>query len=263
MTTNVSAGHALSVVQRGDGGPGGERFRDRHRDQRRREFIDAAQRIIASEGIDALTMQRVTDDLVCATGSIYRYFRTKGTLIAAIQGEALGVLRASLGKGLSHLDLMLGSQAVDAPTAALARVLAAGRFWIAAATRFPQEIELLRRLFTHPDPVLTPDEASPVIPPSLDLLLLGRELLDDAVAAGALRDGPNVERAIILLAGTTGVMLTDGLARFDTALFDGERLAEELLWDLLVAWGASRGPLTEVDALVTTLADADHLVPAV
>lgn len=240
-----------------------ERFRDRHRDQRRREFVRAAQRIIALEGIDALTMQRVTDDLRCATGSIYRYFRTKGTLIAAIQGEALGVLRASLGKGLEHLDELLGARGADARTASLARVLAGGRFWIAAGSRFPQEVELLQRLFTHPDPVLTDEEAAAVIPSSLELLDLGRAFLDDAVDEGALRAGRNVERAIILLAATTGVLLTQAIARFDEVLFDGERLAEELLWDLLVAWGADRATLTEVDDLVVQLAADDHLVPAV
>jgi hypothetical protein len=111
--------------------------------------------------------------------------------------------------------------------------------------------------------VLTDDEASPVVPPSLELLMLSRELLDDAVAQGSLQAGPNVERAIILLAGTTGVMLTEGLARWDSVLFDGERLADDLLWDLLVAWGAEAGALTEVDDLVAQLAGDDHLVPAV
>lgn len=208
-------------------------------------------------------MQRITDDLGCATGSIYRYFPSKGALIAAVQGEALAALGLSLRLGQDHLDALLTSHGTDAATAALARVFAAARFWITAGATFPQEVELLRRLFTHHHAVFTDDEASPVVPAALELLALGREVLDDAVAAGALADGPNLERAIIILAGTTGVLFTDGLRRWDGDLFDGQRLADELLWDLLLAWGAQPAPLTEVDELVTALDHDRHLVPAV
>jgi hypothetical protein len=99
------------------------------------------------------------------------------------------------------------------------------------------------------------------VPAAIRLLDLARSVLDDGVAAGALRPGPNVERAIIVIAATTGVLLTGGLERWDETIFDARRLATLLVRDLLVGWGVDESRFAPVDDLLATLAEHGRLIP--
>jgi AcrR family transcriptional regulator len=220
-----------------------------------------ALRIVTTEGLGALTMQRVTDDVGCATGSIYHYFGTKGALVAAVQLEALQILGRSLLESRVHLEELLQEREVGPDMAALMRVVVAARFWVAAEDVFPREIELCRRLFTEPGEVLAVDEAAPVTSPARDLLDVAKMLLDAAVEQRVLPAGSNVDRSIVLLAGTTGVMLTSVLSRWDDQLFEGQRLAHTMLLDLLTAWGADPDQLAEADQVATVLAEQGDLIP--
>lgn len=242
--------------------PAAEGFRERHRRLRRQEFLDVALRIVSSEGLSALTMSRVTDEIGCATGSIYHYFGTKGALVAEVQLEALQILARSLLDSQRHLEELLRDQEVSPDLASLIRVVVAARFWIAAEDVFPREIELTRRMFTEPGEVLADEEAEPVISPARALLDLAGSLLDAAVGHGALRPGSNINRSIIIVAGTTGVLLTTALRRWDDELFEGQRLAEAMLGDLLTAWGADPDWLRRADEVVANLAERGELVPA-
>jgi hypothetical protein len=101
------------------------------------------------------------------------------------------------------------------------------------------------------------------VPAGLRLLGLAAGLLDEAVAVDALRSGQNLDRAVVLIASTTGVLLTSGLARWDDSWFDGRRLAQGLVRDLFIAWGAAPDDLDRVEGLIATMAEHGHLVPAV
>lgn len=242
--------------------PNGEGYRERHRRRRRREFLDAALGIITSEGLPALTMQRVTDELACSVGSIYHYFPSKGALIAELQQEALDVLSRSLMASQGNLERILHATGADERLAALARPAVAAWFWIQAEGAYPREVELLRRQFTAPGLLYGPDEGQPAVDASMALVALGGQLLDGAVAAGALAPGPpSTDRAMLLIAGTTGLLLTSALRRWDERTFDGARLAGELVSELLAAWGAAPHVLAEVERLVQALTSSGELVP--
>ncbi len=232
--------------------------------ERHREFLTTALRIVMADGLSGLTMQRLADDIGCGIGSLYRHFPSKDALIAELEREALEVVNTSLQRSQTHLDHVLDARGIDDQgLVALARVVAAARFWVAAETVFPQEIELSRRMFT--DPALHMDEAdvARVLPAALRLLDMARQLLEDAAEAGAVREGPAIQRAIVLIAGGTGVLMTSGLGRFDEGLFDGRMLASLMVHDLFLGWGADPEELTVVEDLIATIAEHGQLIPSV
>jgi len=232
--------------------------------ERQHDVLLAALRIVTTEGLGALTMQRLADDLQIGVGSLYRFFPSKGALIAELQRESLDLVSTSLRLSQTHITELLEARGVDDPQlASVVRVVGAARFWIGAEMVFPQEIELFRRLFTDPAATMDDEEGARVVPAALRLLELARQALDDAVEVGALASGPNLERAVILVAATTGVLMTSALARWDDAIFDGRRLAGVLVRDLLLGWGAAGAWLEPADDLMAALAERGQLVPTI
>src|SRR5262249_35344740 len=61
-----------------------------HIDARRRQILSAALRCFAREGFHRATMQDVFQEAELSPGAVYRYFKGKDELIAAIIGEMMG-----------------------------------------------------------------------------------------------------------------------------------------------------------------------------
>jgi AcrR family transcriptional regulator len=232
--------------------------------ERHREFLATALRIVMADGLAGLTMQRLADEIGCGIGSLYRHFPSKDALIAELEREALDVVNTSFQVSPAPLDEVLAHRGVEHPgLVTLARAVAATRFWVAAETVFPQEIELSRRMFTDPALHMDESDVARVLPAALRLLDMARQLLEDAATEGALREGPAIQRAIVVVAGTTGVLMTSGLGRFDESLFDGRVLASLMVHDLFLGWGADPDQLSVVEGIVSTLAEHGQLIPPV
>jgi phytoene dehydrogenase-like protein len=78
-----------------------------------------------------------------------------------------------------------------------------------------------------------------------------------ATAAGALAEGRDIERALVLMSSVVVVLLVSTLSRWDETLFDGQRLAAELIRDLVGGWGAPPAQLSAAESLVRSFL-ADH-----
>jgi TetR/AcrR family transcriptional regulator, transcriptional repressor of aconitase len=72
------------------------RVTQEHLDARRRQIIDAARRRFVKNGFHATSMQDVLAEADLSAGAVYRYFRGKDDIIAAIADEALAELTASV-----------------------------------------------------------------------------------------------------------------------------------------------------------------------
>ncbi len=57
---------------------------------RRDEFVDAAQRLIAAKGYEALSIQDLLDDLGASKGAFYHYFGSKSDLLGAVVDRMVG-----------------------------------------------------------------------------------------------------------------------------------------------------------------------------
>lgn len=61
--------------------------RERERLRHRQEILDAARRLVATRGIEGVTVEDVARQAEFAVGSIYRHFSSKEELILAVVGE--------------------------------------------------------------------------------------------------------------------------------------------------------------------------------
>jgi AcrR family transcriptional regulator len=241
---------------------GREGLRERNRQRRRQEFLDAALAIVTAEGLGSVTMQRITQALGCAEGTIYQYFSSREALMAELQKVSLDGLGYILLAAQQHLDELMAERKVPARVATLTRLYGAGRVWIEAELIIPKEIELCRRLFTHPGAYLKED-AEAVVPIAVSLLGHAAGLFDGAVAAGALRAGDGLERSVVILAGTTGILMSGDLRQWEPRLTESMPFAHRMFRDLLVAWGATTKDVDAAVALVDELDQRGLLVPEV
>lgn len=207
-------------------------------------------------------MQRVTDELGSSTGGIYNYFPTKHALIAELQREALEVMVESYQLGQARLDAVLEQRKARPADAALARAVATCLFWIDSEETIPAEIELSRRLIAGATTAQMGSDAG-VVPAALRLLDEGRQRLDATVELGVLEPGDSIDRALMLVASVTGVLLTSKLGSWDQRLFDGRRLATRLVDDIFVGWGATREQLAIAEEHIAAFTEHDHVAPPV
>lgn len=197
--------------------------------------------IVAAEGLDALTMQRLADECDQAVGTLYRYFEGKEALVAALQREALEVLLSHYRASRAELEARLDGH--DDLTAA-ARVIHLTRFVCTSAEALPEQFRLLQTLVADPRPIIPSDQIAVVVPSGAEVRELAEGLLAD------LPGETGTEDAVMWLAALFGVLGTRKLSRLEPSLFDADRLAEKLTESLLVAWGVSRAELQQASDLV-------------
>ncbi len=237
--------------------------RDELRWRRQQAIVDLALDLVTADGHEALTMQRIAEELECGIASVYRLFPSRDALIAELQHQALDVLHASWLLGASHLDDDLAAAGTDPAGAALARAVGAAWFWVVAEDGFGPQMDLSRRLFVDRSIVVPDEQAARIVPAALRLLDEGRRALDDAAEAGAITGGNSVERAVLLIASITGVVLTSKFSRWDQALFDSRHLAAQAIRDDFTAWGAATEALDTAFELVSAAGASGRLAPAV
>ena len=66
-----------------------------HLDARRRQILDAARRCFIRNGFHTTSMQDVLAEAELSVGAVYRYFKSKDDIIAAIAAEALAEVAAA------------------------------------------------------------------------------------------------------------------------------------------------------------------------
>jgi AcrR family transcriptional regulator len=236
--------------------------RARHRMARTEEFLRTALDIVTTEGFDALTMQRLADQCEAAVGAVYRYFPSKGALVAELQREAVERLATSYALLRARTDPELSSLDLTAPELALARVVLMGRWFLALGDSHPQELRLLQMLMAESRVVVPIEEGIRVIPSIMRLLDQARLLLDDGVAAGCFDDREDaMTRIVVWTAGVGGVLQAGRLDVYEADLFVGRDLARMLTMDLFHAWGAGLDELAAANGLVDRLAASGPLAP--
>ncbi|MBX3286655.1 MAG: helix-turn-helix domain-containing protein [Acidimicrobiales bacterium] len=244
----------------GDPPPAGGR-RARNRRERERAYLDAALEIAGRDGLRALTMSRLADEVDAAVGTVYTYFPSKGALVAELQREAIERLRASYHEVRRRSDEILGGWD-DPAAAAVARLLVFGRFWIAAADALPQEAAFLHALISETEQEVPVEEHHRVLPAAMALLDDARACVEAGVALGAIRVDDAMDVVIRWAAALTGALLTSNLAPLNPRAFDGRRLAGQLQRDLLLGWGADPRLVAAAEAHADGLARGGSLAPA-
>jgi AcrR family transcriptional regulator len=121
-----------------------------HLDARRRQILDAARRCFVRNGFHATSMQDVLAEANLSAGAVYRYFRGKDEIIAAIAGEAVAEVVGALDSAFDAEDPPPLDEVLGAAFLAIERVDAEQGFARLAlqvwgeAVRSPALAEMIR-----------------------------------------------------------------------------------------------------------------------
>lgn len=218
--------------------PAGKRAANRI--ARTRIYLDCALGIVTTEGFGALTMQRIAEECDAAIGAIYRYFPSKGALVAEVQREAIDRLAASYLIVRERSDRRWAKLGLSDREASTVRLVTFGRFFCATSDTFPQELRLLQMLMSEWRQVVPDEEGMRLVPTAMRFVGQAHDVIATATDLGVLDEGDALDRAVTWAAAVGGVLQISRLDHFDADLFDGERLARRLNLDLVVGWGAGR-----------------------
>ncbi len=243
-----------------DGTPAPGRV-ERKRRKRARTYVDAAKKIIADEGFEALTMARLAEALDTAVSAVYRYFPSKGALMTSIQLEAVEQLAVSLSAVTDRADQAFATLGLDDRDAAVARLVLFGRWLCAASLVYPEDIRLLQMIMSQRASVLDEGGGERVFPLAMALVGQAVSALEVASEAGVISDGDPVDRAVIWASGLGGVLQTDDLEHYAPELFGQTRLALRTNKDLLLGWGVDPDALIRTDRVIDGIADEEPLAP--
>jgi hypothetical protein len=147
----------------------------------------------------------------------------------------------------------------DLPVA-LVRLVVLGRWFCAAAERYPEEVRLLQMVSARRVSTLSPVAATGLVPPTMGLVAAVSGTIDAAVAEGGLRPGDGLGRAILWLMAFGGVFVADDLEQYVPGVLGEGRLLRRLNADLMAGWGLAPEVVERVDRAVDDLAGAPPLV---
>ena len=68
--------------------------REREKEQRRNEILDAAEKVFFSKGFNNATMDEVAETAELSKGTLYLYFKNKEDLYFAITQRSMTILRS-------------------------------------------------------------------------------------------------------------------------------------------------------------------------
>lgn len=208
-------------------------------------MVLAALDIVTREGVEALTMQRLADELGYAIGALYRYFPSKEALLLAVQGRVLEQLAADLAEADSHALEHLARSRATKEAAILTRIALAAGVYETLPDRRPPHFRLLSVWLGEPAPIVPTESATPAVAKVFELFGTVPALFEEAALCGALSEGNAAQRAILLFGAVHGVLSLRKLSRFGVDALEPERLGAELARTLLVGWGASEPHLSD------------------
>lgn len=252
--------------------------RARNRVARHDQLMTAAMEIVAEEGVDALTMLAVAERVGCAVGTIYTYFDSKSSLIAALEANAIRILLDVLHESADVWEAGLDDLDVPDDVASLVRILATGRLFVALDRIQPREFEMLQMLLTVKQDLTTNQDRDTVLPVALALITDVNSAIEAAVESGALTapaQGPYggldqtpdtiFDRTIRLVGAVNGALLVTNVGvnpeRISPKIFDGHRLGLSLVSDMLLAWGAQPETLRAAQRVIAQFQEQDRLLP--
>ena len=237
-------------------GRGGVR-RERKRQARREQFLDAGLDLVIEEGLDTLTVARLAASLDVAVGSLYSHFDSKAALVSALQRRALSQFLAELSEERNLAGRWRTGERRDGPTepgphAALFDILVVQTAWLRDAARRPERHGLMDALLASARPIPSIREARALESALAPLLAVLADVVAVAVTQGALERGDAGQRAQLMWAAVRGLTHNRRRDRLQPPALQADALTTSLLWTLLVGWGAEPEVLVAAFALFTS-----------
>lgn len=107
----------------------------RKKDQKRKAILDVAEKNIAIYGIGGMTMNQVAEDADVAKGTLYLYFKNKGSLLAAVNAR------------LNREVNVYMKEKIDLANTGLEKVIAMGQATVEFFMQNPQKWKAVTELY--------------------------------------------------------------------------------------------------------------------
>ncbi len=242
---NVS--HATEVV------PPATR-RSKRRKETTQRILNAAMKLMTEHGYEAFTIARLAGDLGYAVGALYRYFKGKDAILAALQRQVVDVIRDDLTLSGEATDDALTGSDPDRFSALLHIVTGIGTYE-SLTRRRPTHYRLLALSLGDPRELLADEMVDAgILHPLQDVLAAVAARVVRAQEVGAIDQGDPMQRTIVAWGAIQGVMQLRKLGRFDARLRSRE-LTDLLLGSLLIGWGADPAVVQTLPARAEPILD--------
>lgn len=219
------------------------------REIRTEAILDEAMKLLASEGLDRLTLGRLAEALGYVPAALYRYFASKDALLAALQRRAVVAIDAAVQVALADVDVRTKQAPPD--VARLAALLEAARVYVHLPETHPEEWFLVAILLGDPRLLLSSEESLRTAPLLGALLGAVRARFDAAVEASALAEGDATTRTLAFWATLQGALTLAKARRIAPDLPDAPTVAGVALTAMLRGWGAPEPALARAQKIVT------------
>ncbi len=207
--------------------------RSRRRQQRTLDIIERATALLLEHGLDALTLQRLADELDLTPAALYRYFDSKDAILLAVQAHALDAFDQALEE--AHLTALR-----ERPDDPIHDLLTQAHALIHLTAQDPTRFALLATTITDPRVFVPHGDPAPILAPFLRTLHRLNQPLLRAQERGLLLPAPHdapLRRPVALAASLMGVLTLRKVQRLNPDLLRVEPLALETLHALLRGWG--------------------------
>ncbi|MCB9675693.1 MAG: TetR/AcrR family transcriptional regulator [Alphaproteobacteria bacterium] len=196
------------------------------REKKVAEILDLALELVAEVGIDGLTVGALAEKLDWTKGALYRYFRSKDQLVAALNGRVIEAWAEEVEEVLAE----------HAASSARDRIVAVLDRFVDLAHERPTQFGMVSLTMADPRNLVAHIEDATHVPAMMELLGRIVRLVAEAAAEGDLAPGDPFGRTLQVVFGTLGVLQLKKLTRFDAQAFDTRGLAKRTGRDLLHAW---------------------------
>ncbi|MSP62646.1 MAG: TetR family transcriptional regulator [Myxococcales bacterium] len=215
--------------------------RGRRREVRGEAILDAAMRILATEGLEAVTLQRVGREMDYVAAALYRYFPSKDALLAAMQRRAVTVLHERFAAERVEWE---GAMARSIPSVrALGAITAAARFYVDLPRSEPEAWCLVAVLMGDPRRVISNEEAARTAPLLFAFLADVEALFAEAARTEGLAVGEARVRTLVFWATLQGIAQMEKLRSLAPGAPSVSALGMAAVEALLSGWGAERAAL--------------------
>lgn len=222
--------------------------RERKRQARIEGILDMGMTLLAEGGLDALTTHALAKRLDLAVGALYRYFPSKGALIAGLERRVVAELQAELGAIVEAAEQRWADER-DA-WGRLAPILALAAGFRELTQRRPERMGLIGRIMAEPEHILPREEGERVISDAIGLLMVLKTPFDAASEAGILCHGEDILRPLLFWAGLRSVLQTFKLETFAPTVIRPDALYDGMVTSLLCGWGAQPADVARARAEV-------------
>jgi len=112
---------------------------ERKKEEKKKSILDAAEKIVAKDGMAGMTMAKVATGTDVATGTLYLYFKNKGSLLAAVNARLNQEFNAYLKEKINEYST--GSEKVRAMGEATVEFFAAHpQKWMAVTELYQMKV---------------------------------------------------------------------------------------------------------------------------